>query len=637
MVPKKQKPRKSWITSDLTNLVNIKNKLYKEWKKDTDDLNKKEMYLEFQKILKTRLRTAKNNFEKKQLQNADSKKMWLFVQTKLNRTLTNRQIGDIKNNDEIIKEDLQKAKFFNKYFCTVVSKLNTSLIPPITQYDIPEISINTNTMFITPTDETEVYNTILQLKNKNGGYDNIHASTIKLAAKYIAPSLSYIINKTISEGTCPSQFKHAEICPVYKNGARDMVNNYRPIALISNLAKVFEKIVFKRILNFILKNKLLSERQFGFLEKKGTEDAIALLSRFIYENLSLSSPTLVTFLDYSKAFDTVNHQILLSKLYNMGIRGINLSLISSYLQDRKQVVKVNGIKSDPIYTNVGVPQGSILGPLLFLLYINDLLIFDKTLIAYADDTVVPNSAETWGNLAVSTSNKLDIIYSWLYKNKLVLNINKSAFVTFGNYRDSVPQEITVKMNDQLLTRVQSSKYLGVTYDFNIKWDVHISNIVKRTKYLVYVFYKLKYILTKKQLLSLYYGLFHSVAVYAIIGWGGVYKTSFEPLDRLQQRIFKTIGVKDQDSDRPLYIKQVFVLNSIMYQYNELRNEHLEQQYNTRHRSVILPRHSLTIGQRSYIYYAIKYFNKLPNHIKNLEVNKKNKCKVKEFIKKLVID
>lgn len=138
------------------------------------------------------------------------------------------------------------------------------------------------------------------------------------------------------------------------------------------------------------------------------------------------------------------------------------------------------------------------------------------------------------------------------------------------------------------------------------------------------------------MLQIYYGLFHSVAVYAIIGWGGLYKTSCESLDRLQSRIFKIIGVKNQDQDKPLDIKQVFVLNSIIYQYAELKNKFTQNQINTRYKSITLPRHLLTIGQRSYMYYAKKYYNVLPNDLKNLSANKKVlKKRIKREIKKLV--
>lgn len=261
------------------------------------------------------------------------------------------------------------------------------------------------------------------------------------------------------------------------------------------------------------------------------------------------------------------------------------------------------------------------------------MILHQDLIAYADDTVVPIVGKTWSELEERTTLKLNNIYSWLYRNKLILNVAKSVYITFGNYRDSVPDVVEIQINNSTLNRETNTKYLGVTFDYKIKWDVHINNIVKKTKYLVYVFYRLRSILSRKQLLQIYYGLFHSTALYGIIGWGGLYDTSLGPLQRLQNHLLKIIDVGEQDPRRPLNIKQAFVLKSLFYQYKTLKKKFNLNTINTRHKSIQLPRNLLTIGQRSFAYYAIKYYNALPMDLKCLDVSAEVlKHKLKSVIK-----
>ena len=184
----------------------------------------------------------------------------------------------------------------------------------------------------------------------------------------------------------------------------------------------------------------------------------------------------------------------------------------------------------------------------------------------------------------------------------------------------MPGNIEVRINGQQLGRVTDYRYLGITYDFNLKWDIHVSNIIRKTKYFVYVFYRLKLVLSKKQLMQIYYGLFNSIAIYAIIGWGGLYDAALDPLQQLQDKIIKIIGVNDQE--KPLEIRQIFVLNCIVYVYEKLKSTFLNNTKNTRFKSISLPKLNLTIGQRYYDYYAKKYFNELPNELKTLNVSDK---------------
>ena len=231
-----------------------------------------------------------------------------------------------------------------------------------------------NSIFINPTNCVKIKKIIKNLKIKNGGVDKIHANVLKTLSIYITDVLGHIFNKCIEKSLWPDVLKVAEIVPIYKAGAKQEISNYRPISLISNIDKIFEKIIHGRIINFIGKNKILSGKQFGFVKNIGTKDALSYITKRIYENLDNSNPIAVAFLDLAKAFDTVNHKILLDKLEAYDIRGNPHKLLQSYLANRKQKVRMGQNESEFKIINMGVPQGTILGPLFFILYVNDLLI-----------------------------------------------------------------------------------------------------------------------------------------------------------------------------------------------------------------------------------------------------------------------
>ena len=195
-------------------------------------LQKKKKFTKYDNKLKVLLRAAKNKFEEQKLKNADTKSLWKFVHKKLDSKSKKQGIDDIIVNGQVCNQDSLKANHFNQYFCNVVDTLSNSSIPPIHSHEIPNIPLNTQTMFLNPTSETEVLQTILNLKQKSGGNDGIHAFVLKLAAPFIASVLAQIINNIMVQGTCPQQFKAAEVCPVFKKGSKKDMNNYIPIALI---------------------------------------------------------------------------------------------------------------------------------------------------------------------------------------------------------------------------------------------------------------------------------------------------------------------------------------------------------------------------------------------------------------------
>ena len=490
-----------------------------------------------------------------------------------------------------------------------------------------------NTFYLNPSNAKEIISVIKQFKDKTGGIDKINMKVIKKLSNLIAYPLQHIFNLCILYEKWPDCLKQAEIIPIYKNGDKHYTTNYRPISLISNIAKIFEKLIHIRIVKFLTKFKILSDGQFGFRKNIGTKEVLAKITNILFNKIDNGLPTIVTYLDLAKAFDTINYNILFHKLISYGLRGKILGLLRNYLSDRKQKLIVNETDSSLTEVTIGVPEGTILGPLLFIIYINDIfnVLPINSIISYADDTAIIVSEKSWSLARDKMVQYLSLAYKWLNANQLSLNIDKTVFVTYGAYQNSIPLEIDIKIGNFNLKRVNSCKYLGVIFDCFLRWDIHIQQIVGRTRYLLFIFKKMKYFMDVQTLQMLYYALFQNVAFYGIIAWGGAYNNVILPLNNLRNRLLKIIHSSNSYNNAYLNNRQAFILDSIMNYYEELKNKFLAYPVNTRNKSIDFKASKSAAFKNNYIT-AIQHYNKLPNNLKTLNLSKENiKMKIKNHI------
>ena len=356
------------------------------------------------------------------------KETWKLINKIVNKR--KKAINFIKKikceNGSTVTDQEQICNVLNKHFVMNGPKLARKIPDSsILATDFLETSVS-DSIFMSPTDKTEIEEIIDKLKlGKASGPDGINASFVKHGKNAIAKILEVLINECLSEGIFPKCLKRALVVPIHKSGPKDCANNYRPISLLPCISKIFEKVIYKRLIDFCTLKKVISEKQFGFRKKHSTQHALVNLTDFLYEKLDNSETAAVVFLDLSKAFETVNHQILLDKLYRYGIRGVAYNLIRSYLSERKQCVKSGNHFSVFMDIECGVPQGSILGPLLFLLYVNDLpFVIDLYSILFADDTCVLSSSKCYTTLTQDLNEKLSKLKDWFISNKLTVNYSK---------------------------------------------------------------------------------------------------------------------------------------------------------------------------------------------------------------------
>lgn len=427
---KRKTPRKPWITPGLVKSIHTKDKLYKKYITNRNPENKTN-YNKYRNTLNSLLRISKKNHITAELDSHkhNMKKTWQTLNDLLGRNKASKSASHFTDDDGTeVKDPTKIANKFNEFFTNIGPSLAAKIPPPDNINDnICPISNASHSIFLSPATQEEILDVTSTLKASTScGVDGISSNILRQIMPNIIDPVVYIFNLSISTGSVPSPLKVAKVIPIFKAGDKHSFSNYRPISILPALSKVLEKLIYSRIIKFLNKYNILSDNQFGFRAKHSTYMAINKLYDKITTALDQKLCTVGIFLDLSKAFDTLDHQILLNKLNSYGIRGLANLWIKNYLMNRNQFVMFNYHSSSISLIRCGVPQGSILGPLLFLIYINDLSRCSSILqfIMFADDTNIIYSHHDPKLLELTLNEELKIISNWFKLNKLSLNIKK---------------------------------------------------------------------------------------------------------------------------------------------------------------------------------------------------------------------
>ena len=539
--------RSPWITSQLQREMRKRDYLKQKAVRE-DNYQIWEQFKHARNHTNNLIKTAKreyfvNNFE---INKSNSKETWNLINQLSSRSSKKSvNISEIKTGTNVINTPTELAETFNLHFSTVGKKLAAEI--PNENMEPEAYMQRTQHRFSlkAPTVST-VYKLLENINvRKATGLDGVSNKLLKFAAHIVAPSLTEIFTTSINTGIFPTEWKIARVTPIFKKGKKNDLNNYRPISVIPTVAKILEKIVYEQLFSYFNDNNLLTSCQSGFRSFHSTLTALTEATNSWSVNIDNGLLNGVVFLDLKKAFDTIDHSIILRKLQFYGIEQESLKWFQSYLDDRKQVCCVNGHMSNSRSVSCGVPQGSNLGPLLFLIYINDLpnCLSTASPRMFADDTNVSLASSTLFELENMLNQELQNLNIWLKVNKLSLNIAKTEFMIIGSRQRlnvNVDGHINISVNDQPIKKVNETETLGMTIDQHLTWSKHVEEKSKKISLAIGALKRIRPFITIDVANKIYKAIIQPHLDYCSTVWDGLGVTLLDKIQKLQNRAARII-------------------------------------------------------------------------------------------------
>lgn len=585
------------------------------------------------------LRKAKANFFLEIIKQAkgNSKQLWKGIDQLSGKVSLSSAPIELKLNSNIQTDSLAIANGFNDYFLNSVIEMGGNL----PEVHLPTVLTNeANPMYFKNVDEAKVNKILSSLSNSKAkdiwGIDTVFLKKYK---DVLTIPITRIINLSLDENIFPSTLKTAIVTPVYKSGDRQEVSNYRPISILPAISKVVEKAVAEQLVAHLNKENLLHPMQFGFRANHSTETACCYFIEVIKSSLDKGGVVGAIFLDLRKAFDTVNHSVLLSKLSTFKLSVDVLNWIQSYLLGRSQCVRINDKTSSLKACVLGVPQGSILGPLLFSAYINDLpSVCDGVgTLMYADDTVLYTSGKDPEQVAAKLSLAMKQVTQWLQYSQLTLNTDKTVTMYFSNTQRNMffPN---IYVNGQMIKNVNEFKYLGVILDPNLTFKSHIKKMSHVLKYNLSNFRHIRNSLTVEASKIYFNAMILSYFHYCISCWSQASKSVLKPIRSLHKQALKILDRKSRQYhhcdilnkykmlsfDNLMLYSDVRLVYKIIHNtappplknFVKLRSEHtVRASRSVSSGDCNIPKRSSAFAQSAFSFKAIKSWNNLPTYLK----------------------
>ena len=541
----KQKNQPQWLSPEILDAMKCRDRHksignedeYKLWRNKTIKMIQKAKRVQYQTFLDNNKNNPSSIFK-------------IFQEVGAGKGLRKQStIGSVKVGDTFIEDSTGIANEFNDFFVNVASKLKE----PVTYSNHTKLKefcqtkLREDAKFTIPSIQKEKVLKFLSTIdiNKATGSDMIGPRLLKVAAPYIADEVTFICNHSIINSVFPSKWKEAKVTPLFKNGPHEEVNNYRPISILPVLSKVLEKHVHESLSEFLHTYNLLHKTQSGFRTQHSCETALVNMIDLWMNAIDSGKMVGVVLVDFKKAFDLVDHQILIDKLEIYGIKGEALSWFNTYLTNRKQQVAINNCKSDFKQISYGVPQGSILGPLLFLLFINDLPLYTSNVFTdlYADDTTLYDVQDSMEQIENNLQSSLNNLQIWCRSNGMILNSSKTKVMLVTTYQKRqrlTNDQFDLTYNKESLNMISNDKILGVFVDNNLTWSNHIKHLTKKIASSIWLLSKIKKFLSQAHRVQFYKSYIQPHIDFCNIVWGSSSESNKLKIFRLQKRACKVI-------------------------------------------------------------------------------------------------